>query len=361
MGRPLRRGGRLGGGVVVKLGVIARTEIARGLAVQTRNFVEHMDVDRTLVVNMPRRDCDLDASWCPNPTPIRYDDQRHALGRAEVIDWMRGLDAVFTVETPYDWDMPNWCRELGVKLFVQGNPEFVRHGQRQFDHYGRPIWWWPTSWRTDVLPAGRVMPVPMPDRPRTAAAPDDGPLRVLHVIGRRAWADRNGTDIFLRALTQVQSKMEVTITTIDQANPVGIWPDDRVKIDVITDAIEDRWDLYRDQHVLVLPRRYGGLCLPALEAAACGVAVVMPDVPPNLELAQLFVPAQTDRKVLNLACGAVPEARVRHIEIAHMLDHLASNRGALAAAQDAAFSGVRRWSAGWSERYVQAMMEDDWT
>lgn len=344
----------------MRLGVIARTEVARGLAIQTRNFVEHLPVERTLVIDMPRRDCDLDDSWCPNPTHIRYDDQRHALGRDAVMEWMSDLDAVFTVETPYDWDMPNWCRQRRVKLFVQGNPEFVRHGQPQFAHYGDPIWWWPTTWRTDLLPAGRVMPVPMPDRERTAAPADDGPLRVLHVVGRRAWADRNGTDVIAKALTQVQSKIEVTVTTIDLVNPIGLQPDDRVKMNVITSPVEDRWELYRDQHVLILPRRYGGLCLPALEAAACGVAVVMPDVPPNLELAQLFVPARTDGRALSLACGRVQEAKVRHVEVSSMIDSLASNRGLLAAAQERAWSGVRRWSGGWIGRYLDAMKEDGW-
>lgn len=41
------------------------------------------------------------------------------------------------------------------------------------------------------------------------------------------------------------------------------------------------WDLYEGQGVLLQPRRYGGLCLPAIEAAGAGLALVMPDVCPN--------------------------------------------------------------------------------
>ena len=170
----------------MKIGVIARTEIATWSRIQTRNFVEHLSVAKTLIINMPTRDCDVDDSWCPEPTSVAYDARTHSLDEQVVRRWLHGLDVVFTVETPYDWRIPHWCRHMGIRLVVQGNPEFVRHGQPGYEHYGDPIWWWPTSWRLDQLPAGQVVPVPMPDRPNVAADPDDGPLRILHVVGKRA-------------------------------------------------------------------------------------------------------------------------------------------------------------------------------
>ena len=131
----------------MRLGAIVRTEVARGLGIQSRNFVDHMPVERTLVIDMPRPDCPTDDSWCPNPTHITYDINRHVLDEQQVREWLDGLDVVFTVETPYDWRMPIWAREMGVRLIVQGNPEFIRHGQKDWLHLGDPIWWWPTSWR----------------------------------------------------------------------------------------------------------------------------------------------------------------------------------------------------------------------
>jgi hypothetical protein len=39
---------------------------------------------------------------------------------------------------------------------------------------------------------------------------------------------------------------------------------------VTTDERTDYWAVYDDVSLLLLPRRYGGLCLPMQEAAACG-------------------------------------------------------------------------------------------
>ena len=80
-------------------------------------------------------------------------------------------------------------------------PGDVRHGTEGYEHMEHPNeWWWPTHWRTNVLPGGRWMPVPMPDHEPTGADPHDGPLRIYHIAGKRAFADRNGTDIVIDAM-----------------------------------------------------------------------------------------------------------------------------------------------------------------
>ena len=342
----------------LKIGVIARTEIARGLAIQTRNFVENMPVQRTLIIDMPSVDCALDESWCPNPTHITYDARHHTLDERIVRDWLRGLDVVFTVETPYDWRMPNWCREMDIPLVVQGNPEFVRHGQEGFEHLGDPIWWWPTSWRLDQLPHGDVVPVPMPDRPNVAADPNDGPLRILHVVGKRAHADRNGTEILMRSLTRVHRDVEVTMTTIDGALP-DVMMRHNVKSKKLLNPVEDRWSLYEGHHILILPRRYGGLCLPALEASASGLAVLMPAVSPNEELASITCKARPSERTLTLACGRIPEVVSNYMDVAAMIDSLADDRRLLRSVMRPP-AGFARWSDGWDERYVKKLSEVSW-
>ncbi len=338
----------------MRLGAIVRTEVARGLGIQSRNFVDHMPVERTLVIDMPRPDCPTDDSWCPNPTHIAYDINRHVLDEQQVREWLDGLDVVFTVETPYDWRMPIWAREMGVRLIVQGNPEFVRHGQKDWLHLGDPIWWWPTSWRLPQLPAGTVVPVPMPDVARTAAHPEDGPLKVLHVIGKRAAFDRNGTDVFMRSLTRTRNPIEVTVHTIDGDIPEPM-RQRNVKIVKRPTMVDDRWSMYEGQHVLVIPRKYGGLCLPALEAAARGLAVVMPDTSPNFELASVLTPVRKEvGKLLNLACGQVREATTNYVDLGECIDGLAGNRMALDSAQARSSVLVPRWSK-WTQTYLSVL------
>jgi glycosyltransferase involved in cell wall biosynthesis len=44
---------------------------------------------------------------------------------------------------------------------------------------------------------------------------------------------------------------------------------------------DDQAELYTDFDALILPRRYGGLCLPMNEALLSGLPVIMPDCSPN--------------------------------------------------------------------------------
>jgi glycosyltransferase involved in cell wall biosynthesis len=55
--------------------------------------------------------------------------------------------------------------------------------------------------------------------------------------------------------------------------------DHRVKFD-FSDA-SDQAELYTRVDALILPRRYGGLCLPMNEALLSGLPVIMPDCSPN--------------------------------------------------------------------------------
>jgi glycosyltransferase involved in cell wall biosynthesis len=48
--------------------------------------------------------------------------------------------------------------------------------------------------------------------------------------------------------------------------------------------IEDNTEMYKEMDLLVLPRRYGGLCIPMLEALSAGIPVIMPNISPNEDL-----------------------------------------------------------------------------
>lgn len=331
----------------MKIGLIARTEVARGLAIQSRNFHDHMPVDRVLVIDMPRADCARDETWYPNAWHAAYNDRNHTLDEMFVRSWMEGLDVVFSVETPYDWQLPAWARSMGVRTVIQGNPEFYRHGLPGFESLQHPdAWWWPTSWRLDRLPAGPVMPVPMPDRPVTARR--TGPLRLLHVMGKRAYMDRNGTEILCSALGAVSRPMEVTICGIDEQLP-DVRRVRGVEVTKRPSASTDLWEMYADHDLLVMPRKYGGLCLPALEAAACGLAVAMPSCSPNEELAQMMLPIQRYAPV-NLACGPVDMAIVDQRNLALSLTGL--DEGAVRMIGHSNVMNHATWSNGWRDRYL---------
>lgn len=338
----------------MKIGLIARCEYARGLAIQSKGFYDHMPVDRVLLVRRQPHvlDCDERVDWYPGATHITYDHIAHTLPQEIVMEWLEGLDVVFTVETPYDWRFPDWARSMRVKTVIQGNPEFYRHDQDAHiiagdnSYKAHPdAWWWPTPWRIDRLPPGQVVPVPMPDRLPTAAGAEP---KFLHVVGKRAYEDRNGTDVVINALRSIEVPCEITIQGFGWELDAEfirrqLLPGSPVRLDVDVVGVEDRWGMYRDQSVLVLPRRYGGLCLPALEAAACGLGVLMPDCSPNSVLASGFVSARDERTV-QLACGPVRMADVDFRTLAAKINELAGNPAEIARMQARSLAMVPRWS-----------------
>lgn len=340
----------------MRLGLIARAEVARGLAIQSKGFFDHMPVERVLLVKMAHPDCEVDPSWYPGAWPIEYDDLNHTLNENLVRQFLDGLDVVFTVETPYDWHLPRWAREMGVKTVIQGNPEFYRHDLPTHSWQEHPTeWWWPTSWRTQHLPAGRLMPVPMPTRPNIAGDPlENRPLRLLHVQGKKAWLDRNGSQVFADALRACHTDVEATIYGLQgEAPTTELRPN--VKLNVYPDGVRDRWEMYAGHDVLVMPRRYGGLCLPALEAAACGLAVAMPDFSPNHELASLFFDAR-GRLEFPLSCGPVLTADTNHMDLGAFIDGLSHDRRRVADAQVNSQLHLATWDR-WRDEYLRAFEE----
>lgn len=335
----------------MRIGLIARCEMARGLAIQARNFYEHMPVDSVLCVRMPRPDAPENPDWYRDRTDATYNPKNHTLDERIVRRWLKDLDVVFCVETPHDWRIPGWCREQGVRLVVQGNPEFVRHMREEGNALGHPDqWWWPTSWRLDHLPPGIVMPVPMDVRPRRRT--NDPRLHVLHVIGKRAFADRNGTEILVQAMRMVQSKIKLTICSIDgDIIPFPRRPN--VEYWLRPQASIEQWSLYADQDLLVLPRRYGGLSLPALEAAASGMVVAMTDCSPNWELATVMIPVQRQTSI-TMACGVVRGFDANAGGVAAIIDMMT---GMSSDEFDAVRAGQLRLLPTWDEyrdRYLKA-------
>lgn len=257
----------------MRWGLIARSEVDRGLGIQTSNIYDNLKPDRTLCVLVPQSGYASHPERYPDATFITLTDD--GLDEATVRDWWSGLDVVVSVETLYDWRLTEWAKADNVRTVVQGNPEFHIAAERQPD-----VWWWPTTWRLNELPEGRLVPVPVPDVPIVAGDPD-GPIQFLHIAGAHAMEDRNG----YHAVAQAGRRLKgARLNIYAQAGGFGpsYWA--RTNKNVVEHgAVEDRWSMYEGQHVLLLPRRYGGLCLPALEAMASGLALAMTDCSPNTD------------------------------------------------------------------------------
>jgi glycosyltransferase involved in cell wall biosynthesis len=60
----------------------------------------------------------------------------------------------------------------------------------------------------------------------------------------------------------------------------GLTTKDNITLRIDSGDVLNYWDNY-DQDVLIMPRRFGGLCLPVNEALGAGMPVIMPSISPN--------------------------------------------------------------------------------
>lgn len=316
-----------------KIGLIGRAD-NRGIGMQTWEFYRHMPVERTLCVMMNEPGWAEDAGrFGTNVTFVDSNlstrrDQR-GLDEKRVREFLDGLDVVFAVETVYDWRFIDWAHDQGVKVVVQGNPEFFVHPHHPFPHPDR--WVWPTDWMHDRLaehlPPEQLglLPVPCVERSLTAAPYDLDELNVLVVVGRSAHGDRQGTREMVEAISSLREYVNVTITTQDGHLPHQLRYRKNVTVQTQLASVDDRWELYRYQHVLVSPRKYGGLHLPALEAMACGLTVMMPDCSPNDLWPGPRIKARKGTS-LRTPFGPTPTFGVHPLDVAAAIDRLAKHR-----------------------------------
>lgn len=253
----------------MKIGVIARAD-DRGLGTQTWEVARNLHPEKVLVVRVPGSEAQgftphLDRF--PGAMVLTVNEHSWTLPEAEVRAWLDGLDVVYTAETLYDWRIADWGRDQGVATVVHCNPEFYMHHKRVLPDPA--AWWAPTDWRLNHLPVTTtVVPMPCPVD-RFTPDPDDGSTSVLHVGGRTAVGDRNGTDVALMASHLV----DITVST-----QTGVRRPQRA---TVVGHSDNWWDLYDGHAALVLPRRYGGLCLPIIEACAAGLVPIVTDCTPN--------------------------------------------------------------------------------
>lgn len=314
---------------MVNLGLIARAD-TRGLGIQTRAVHDHLRPAKTMVINCPsakplplRRDWYPDATWIDGwPTPRDFET------------FFDGLDVMYTAETIYDHHHQNrayaTAARMGVTTVCHTNPEFG-------DYFLHPTWpraalyAAPSTWMYDKLPNPKaLLPVPV-DTTKFAPQTAIRATRFLHVVGRPAIHDRAGTANLLLALQSVRAEIAVTITcqesgyvrTLIGANNITL--PDNVTLTVSDGDVADHADLYAGQHVLVSPRRFGGLSLPMQEACAAGMPVIAPAISPNVDWlpADWLVPA-THAGTFT-AHTSVDLYSVDHQALAATIDHMAGD------------------------------------
>lgn len=257
-----------------------------GLGYQALSYVKNLSVSKVMVVDLSGHNGMPLTDWYPGAMTVHGYPSRH-----DIAEFLIGLDVVLLAETPLNYYLYEHARKAGIKTAAVINWEF-------FDHIVHPEFplpdmiIMPTSWHFKDAEAFCISrgirclllrhPVDRRDFPfrlRTTA-------KMLHVAGKPAVHDRNGTWDFLKAAPNG--------TVVTQSQELAgrvrtMYPRCRVY-----SAADHPLHIYQLGDVLVMPRRYGGNCLPVYEALSCGLPVVMPDISPNADILpkQWLVPAR---------------------------------------------------------------------
>jgi hypothetical protein len=260
-------------GLVRRLGLIARADQG-GIAAQTWQFARRMRPEKILVVHTEhdtrgKADPKIYGGLAPDVRSCRRAPRRMDA------EWLtQDIDVIFTVECFYGNEIPYTAARKGVKTVIQGNPEMTGFGEVC------DVMLAPTKWRLDALPHDpRLLPFPTDFELLT---PNDAPrdeIRHLYHVSSSAMCDRNGTRLLIESLGRVRHELTLSIRG-GQAGKTEHCGLVTVKwLGHHNGMFFEHWS--SDFDALVLPRRYGGLCLPMQEAATMGLPIITLDVEPQ--------------------------------------------------------------------------------
>lgn len=260
MVEPVRQSGMTHKYSDIRVGLIARMDKS-GLGFQTKMLYDMLKPTKTLVIDStPFNGREQHPVWYPDGIILSgFPDNR------QFVRHLRDIDVLISCEIFYNHDIPRLCRARGIKTILQPNAELNDHFVRRIpkpDAFFMPSPWMEQETRGLGIRTYLVQPPVVAPRKEVDITKNRGELKVLHFGGRRAAHDRNGTDI-VRKLTPIEG---VEVFIHDQGET----------------EIEDQRDLYEQgYHIVLIPRRYGGLCLPMLESFSYGLPVIMPNIEPN--------------------------------------------------------------------------------
>jgi glycosyltransferase involved in cell wall biosynthesis len=262
----------------VKVGMVCFAENT-GLGNMSHQFYKYLKPTKTMLL-------DRSGSRENDFYPERYGSEVMVIqslpDMGEVNQFITGLDVVLMFEVPPTNYLIYACRQAGVKTVIMPNFEYYPYFiEKNLLHPDALIA--PSPWRMDEY-LDPVAYVPVPIEPELTDKPELA-TNFLHIAGRPIFPDRNGTEVFLNALKHVTANITATVTCqvpeyINGLTRALTLPDN-VRLDVRTNSPSD-WKLnYAAQDVLVMPRRFGGLCMPVNEALGFGMPVIMPAIEPN--------------------------------------------------------------------------------
>lgn len=267
----------------MRLGIVVRADDT-GLGNQTYELVKMLNPTKILVI---------DSSTFHNKFVQHHDwyEKKKVIisngfpDNRKILQFFQGIDTVLSCETFYSKHFMALAKKKKIKTILQYNFEFLDYLSN--DKLILPdVLLAPSLWRFDEVyekfsDRCIVTYLPPPTDPalfkNIKNKNQKRTNRLLHIAGKPAIYDRNGTNSVIEMLEFSKADYELVIRS--QKELKVNTNDSRVKI--IIGNEEKRQNLYAGYDAMILPRRYAGLCLPMNEALMSGLPVFMTNISPN--------------------------------------------------------------------------------
>lgn len=258
----------------MRIGTICRMD-RTGLGIQSIEFFNNIPC-KALVIDVSgiTNTIPQHPEWYPGQTICRI-ARMGVIPQQVMEEFIKDIDVLITFENPYDYSLFSICRAKGVKTILQLNYEFLEYPSK----YPPPdLFLAPSLWHySEISEPKAFLTVPVNTN---NFVPQRKKNTFIHIEGRKAAHDRNGTQSFLRSLAHIKNDVTVILrsqqhfTISDLSLPSNVT--------LITEFANkpNYYDNYTGG-VLVMPRRYGGLSLVVNEALAAEMPVIMTDISPN--------------------------------------------------------------------------------
>ena len=252
--------------------VVYATE--QGLGYLAKSFYDAGVVTDVVVVSHGRNP--NRPEWYPNhPMLFDFNRQKHLL-----LNLVERVDAMLFFETPFRWELMDYCRKRKVRTFLmtmyECTPErlpsepdrFLCPSELDLRHFPE---------RSTYLPVP-VDGVEWRQRHRLET--------FVHNAGHGGLRGRNGTRELLEAWVYVTAPASLLVRSQGRLDgwDAGVYPDDvewGTKALIIQIGTFPRGELYAEGDAFVFPEKFNGLSLPLQEAKAAGMCVIATDRFPN--------------------------------------------------------------------------------
>ena len=247
----------------------------QGLGRLAKSFYDNGIVTDVMVVAHGRRT--ENPRWFPGAP--RISDLRNAEQYADMRAFCSKMDVMLFFETPFRWDLLDWCRECRTRTFLMPMHECMPEHLPSYPDVmlcpseldmacyrvgvSGPPWVSRRGVCSEVC-VHTPVPVEVRWRPRTRA------VLFVHNAGHGGLLGRNGTAEFMEAARHVKSPARLLMRSQEPIPELG----GRVEVRIGTVPFEDLWN---EGDVFVFPEKFNGLSLPMQEARAAGMVVAGSD------------------------------------------------------------------------------------